>query len=283
MNDDPCLWLLINGASGSHDEDRFRELVAELEKAGASPGRIVDCQEEGTPDRRALEQAGVGILAVHGGDGTLNAAITALEGWGGSVLPLPGGTANLLCGMLYGEAGPGEIIALFGHGKLVARRPNCIRCSAGTGLAEILAGPGAAWADVREELREGNIVETLATAVDAASQSAAGPMVVIRQPMLGREQGYAGVRLSIATGGMMVQGYGAEHVGDYLKQGIALLRRDFREGPHDDLGLHDAVTCRSDEDESMALMIDGERRAGRHEEKFSLAELQLDLLCKPDG
>lgn len=283
MRHDRRLWLLINGASGSHDEARFQELLALLEQAGTPPGRIVDCQNDGTPERSMLEQSGVDTLAVHGGDGTLNASITALEGWGGTVLPLPGGTANLLCGMLYGEAGLEEIITLFGNGKLVSRRPHCIRSSAGTGLAEILAGPGASWADVREEMREGNIVETLATAVDAASQSTAGPMVLIRQPRLGRESGYAGVRVSVAPEGMVVQGYGAEDIGDYLKQGLALLKRDFREGPHDELGLHDLVTCQSESDEPISLMIDGERRTGQREEQFSLAQLQLDLLCKADG
>jgi hypothetical protein len=283
MKDAHCLWLLINGASGSHDEERLHALVAALEAAGAPAGRIIDCQQEGIPTRDMLRQAGVTVLAAHGGDGTLNAALTALEGWDGRVLPLPGGTANLLCRRLYGDVDLEEIVGLFGQGRLAACRPDCIRSSAGTGLAEILAGPGAIWADVREEMREGNIVETLATAVDAASRSATGPMVAIRQPMLGKEHGYAGVRVSIAAEGMMVQGYGAEDAGDYVKQGVALLRRDFREGPHDDLGIHASITCHCLEDEPIALMIDGERQIGRRIEQFSLAQLKLDLLCRRDG
>lgn len=283
MNNESRLWLLINGASGSHDEETIRQLVAELERAGTAPGRVVDCRKDGVPSQAMLERAGVNLMAVHGGDGTLNAAITSLEGWSGAILALPGGTANLLCGMLYGDAGLEEILVLFGGGKLVRRRPLCIRSSAGSGLAEILAGPGAAWSDVREDLRNGNIGDMFANALDAASKSTDGPMVRIAEPALGREEGYAGVLLQPGSAGLTVRGYGVQEQADYWKQGLALLQRDFREGPHDELGVHRVVSCRSLGEEPIALMIDGERKTGRREEQFSLAELQLDLLCKPDG
>lgn len=283
MNSESRLWLVVNGASGSHDEETVREILARLERAGTPPARVVDCREDGLPARPMLEQAGVNLLAVHGGDGTLNAAITGLEGWGGAVLALPGGTANLLCGMLYGAAGLAEIVALFGAGRLGRRHPPCIWSSAGAGLAEILAGPGAAWSDVREDLRRGNVADMIADALDAASQSAGGPMVGIADPPLGREEGYAGVLMRPAAGRMAVRGYGAQELADYWKQGLALLQRDFREGPHDELGAHRMIRCRSLAYEPIALMIDGERRAGRRDEQFTLAELQLDLLCRRDG
>lgn len=82
---------------------------------------------------------------------------------------------------------------------------------------------------------------------------------------------------------MAVQGYGAEDIGDYLKQGVAILKRDFREGPHDELGRHDEIVCRSLEDAPIELMVDGERKEGGAEERFSLAPLDLDLLGPAHG
>lgn len=283
MDGNETLWLAVNGASGSHAEEAIDALCDTLAQAGTRPARIVDCQEEELPSPGVLDAAGVTILAVHGGDGTLNAAATRLEGWGGALLVLPGGTANLLCKRIHGECDAVAIAREFAAGRLARLRTHCIRGSQGMALVEVVAGPGAAWADVREEMREGNIVETVATAVDAASKSTVGPMVAIHEPALGREQGYAGVRLSVQDGGMAVQGYGAEDIGDYLKQGVAILKRDFREGPHDELGRHDEIVCRSLEDAPIELMVDGERKEGGAEERFSLAPLDLDLLGPAHG
>ena len=49
-----------------------------------------------------LDAAGIKRLAIFTGDGSLNAAITNLYGWGGKILVLPGGTMNLLCKRLNG-------------------------------------------------------------------------------------------------------------------------------------------------------------------------------------
>jgi hypothetical protein len=116
-------------------------------------------------------------------------------------------------------------------------------------------------------------------AMAAIRQSTTGPMVALVDPPLGRAEGYAGVRLDASGGAMEVEGYGADTVGDYLRQGLALVRRNFREGPHDDLGHYDAVLCRSLGKEPLPLMIDGERRDGGPEERFSLAPFALDLLA----
>ena len=61
---------------------------------------------------------------------------------------------------------------------------------------------------------------------------------------------------------------GAETIADYARQGVALLRRDFREGPHDELGWHRAIVCRSSD--PIELMIDGERATGSCEERFEV-------------
>lgn len=277
------VWLVINGASGSNGADSAAALATALAAAGHDPDRVVDLQTDDCPTRAAIEADGVELLVVFTGDGSANAIITRLDGWPGEVLVLPGGTANLLAKDLHGTDDPQEIVAALGAGQLAAPPRQVIRCSQGAALIEVLAGPGAAWSDVREGLREGDIGAVAGTTIEAARQSTAGPMVRVAEPSLGRADGYSGVRLSPAGARMSVDGYGATNVVDYVRQGIALLRRDFREGPHDELGEHDAVLCASIDGSPIELMIDGERRTGQPRERFSLAPLGVKLLALRHG
>jgi hypothetical protein len=276
-------WLAVNGASGGNAEDRVASLKQALTGAGRAPARMIDVREEGCPTRAELDAADVSLLTVFTGDGSANAIITGLESWHGDVLLLPGGTANLLARDLHGEAEAEAIVAALAAERLAALPRHAIHCSAGVGLIEVLAGPGATWSDVREGLREGDIGTVAGTTIEAAKQSAAGPMVRVADPSLGRDEGYSGVRLSPVGAEMTVDGYGARNVADTIKQGIALLRRDFREGPHDELGRHGQVACRSIDGSPIELMIDGERLTGRAEEIFSLAPLRVNLLASRHG
>jgi hypothetical protein len=276
-------WLAINSASGSNDPAAVDALVAALDAAGAKPARTIDCSSEDLPTRAKLEGAEVACLAIFTGDGTINALVPQLEGWAGQVLILPGGTANLLAKSLHGEVAAEQIVAAFGAGQLEPLQHPCIRIGEHTALVEVLAGPGAAWSDVREGLREGDLGEIAGTTLEAVRQSASGPMVAVVEPPLGRSEGYAGVRLAPTTHGMTVDGYGADTLGDYLKQGLALLKRDFREGPHDELGVHREVACRSADGSAIALMIDGERMDGAGEQTFKVETLRVNLLAHRDG
>ncbi len=283
MSENAKLWLVVNSASGSNDPDAVESLIDALAEAGAEPAQIIDCSSADLPARADLEAAGVTLLAIYTGDGTINALVPQLEGWGGAVLVLPGGTANLLAKALHGESSVEQIVAAWGGGQLDAVQRPCIRFGEHTALIEVLAGPGATWSDVREGLREGDLGEIASTAIEAVRQSAAGPMVAVVEPELGRGDGYAGVRLSPAADGMQVDGYASDSFGDYLKQGLALLKRDFREGPHDKLGHHAAITCSSADGSEIALMVDGERLNGAGEQHFALETLHVNLLAHRDG
>lgn len=276
-------WLIVNGASGSNGEDSATVLVRSLTDVGRKPAQVLDVQADGCPSRAALEAGGAGLLVIYTGDGSANAIITGLEGWQGEVLLLPGGTANLLACDLHGTDEADAIVAALGEGRLACPSRRVVRCSQGVGLIEILAGPGATWSDVREGLREGDIGAVAGTTIEAAKQSTAGPMLHLVEPRMGHEEGYSGVRFSPVGEAMTVDGYGAKNVVDYVKQGIALLRRDFRLGPHDELGRHEDVLCASIDGSPIELMIDGERRTGRPEERFSLAPLGVKLLAMRHG
>lgn len=280
---DGTIWLIVNSASGSNDEAALAALQDAFAAAGRTPDRVIDCSTQDLPTTADLTGGGVTVLAIFTGDGTINAAVPKLEGWDGAVLVLPGGTANLLARALHGERSAAEIVALFGEGQMARVRRPCLRFDQGTALIEVLAGPGATWSDVREGLRDGDLGEVATKTVEAVKQSANGSMVAVVAPPLGNPDGYAGVRLVPTENGIAIDGYGAETLGDYVKQGIALLKRDFREGPHDELGFQQQILCRAVDDGAIELMLDGERATGRSEEQFKIGELAVDLLAPRDG
>lgn len=280
MDRSETLWLVVNPASGSNDDAARDQLVAALSEAGHKPTRVIDITQDPDLSPSALDREGVTRVAIFTGDGSINSVLCSLEGWGGEVLVLPGGTTNLLAKALHGEDVTTEsVIADLKAGTLAPTRRSCITFSGGKAVCELLAGPGATWSDVREELREGNLVAVAQSAIEAAKQTSGGALVRLRDPELGKPEGYGGVRLVPEDDGVVVDGYGADSVADYLKQGLALLRRNFREGPHDELGAHRIIHCETVDGADMDLMIDGERMSGKPAETFSLAPLAVDLLA----
>lgn len=279
MTNSALLWLVANSASGSNDDDALAALTVQLAAVGHAPARVIDGSTEALPERATLDAAGVTTLAVFTGDGTVGALLPPLEGWAGQVLVLPGGTTNLLAKMLHDPCETEVIISAFTAGQVRVVQPPCVRSSSQLALCEVLAGPGAKWSDVREGLREGDLTEIASTALEAAKGSAGGAMVQVVQPQLGHAEGYAGVRIVPSAQGLVIDGYRADGFADYFKHGLALLQRDFRQGPHDELGAHREVICRSADGSPIELMIDGERVTGIAEERFSLATLALNLLA----
>lgn len=255
-------------------------LIDQLAQAGQGASKVIDITQNPDLSPAVLDHAGVGTLAVFTGDGTLSTVIGALRDWQGQVLVLPGGTTNLLAKALYGdEVTIDSAVAAFGRGELLAVPRTAIRWSGGLAVCELLAGPGASWSAVREDLRDGNLVAGALSVVEAARQCGSDGLVRLSNPDIGKPEGYGGVRLVPELAGLVVAGYGADSVADYLRQGLALLRRNFREGPHDQLGSHVAVHCETVDGTPMDLMIDGERMTGLAQETFSLAPLPVNLLA----
>lgn len=277
MSDAPTTWLVINSASGSYSVEAVAALEQAFADAGRPLARVVTIPDHDAPDRAALETAGVDLLAIYTGDGTINGVVTGLYGWGGKMLVLPGGTQNLLAKSLHGDAPAEDIVAALGRGELAAVSRHLVRTSQGDALCEVLAGPGARWSDVREAMREGDIGEMAASLGEALGESTGGASVRIVAPDLGKPDGYPAVRLFPDQGALGVEGYGAETLAEYAQQGVALLRRDFREGPHDELGRHARIVCRSEQ--PIELMIDGERMTGEPEERFELRECPIEFLA----
>lgn len=276
------VWLVCNPASGSNDE----AAVAQVSEAFAASGfellRIVRFPDEPAPTPSALDAAGIGMLAVFGGDGTVHSVVTEAVGWGGAVLVLPGGTMNLLAKRVHGDRPAPEIVASLAGVPLRTTRPTTIRSRHGVGLTGVLAGPGTVWNEVREAMRAANVVEFVASTGEAITHSAKGPKVVCAEVDCGREDGYAAITVTPKGDGLEAKGYYAESLADYAGQGIALLQRDYREGPHDDLGRHPRLTLDCPAGEPMGLLIDGEPFDGGAREVFELARCEVDLVTTLD-
>jgi hypothetical protein len=63
-----------------------------------------------------------------------------------------------------------------------------------------------------------------------------------------------------------------------------VLRRRFREGPHDDLGTVPQVTLASTAGEPFGILLDGEKAESRGDAVFRLVPCAVDLLAtQADG
>lgn len=274
------LWLVVNAASGSNAPAVVEQLIEVL-----TPDRTVRFPDDALPDKATLEAAGVATLVVFTGDGTANSQVRALlgrdgGGWDGEVLILPGGTQNLLAKSLHGSDCTAEaIIATYRDGALVRTTHSAVETSQGPALVEVLAGPGATWADVREGVRDLDIATIASALGEAVRNTANGAPVRVTAPAVGKPEGYRALRIDAAEGTLTIDGYDAQGIGDVAAQGVAMLvKRDFREGPHDKLGTCDVLTCASDA--PIALMIDGERFDGGVEERFACITLPVNFLAR---
>ncbi len=80
-----------------------------------------------------------------------------------------------------------------------------------------------------------------------------------------------------------IDGYHAEDVGEFLQQGLALIRRKFREGPHTRLGLFDELILESEDRSPIGALIDGEPVELSPRAKFEVATCEVDLLATDHG
>lgn len=279
MNARRPIWLVNNTASGSNSEAALAALEQCCGEHGLHVVRRTAFPDQDLPTPAALDAEGIDRVAVFAGDGTVNSLLTGLAGWDGAVLVLPGGTMNLLYHRLHGERTLEQVVAAVSAGDAAMRRPDVIRCARGTAFAGMLAGPGTSWGRVREAMREADVLELASGAVEAIEETLAGDMIACAAPPLGRADGYPLLSLIPRDGEIEIEAYYAETAGEYLEQAWALLRRNFREGPHDVIGHAPNVRLASTQGQPFGLLIDGEQAEAAAEEEFALAACEVDLLA----
>jgi hypothetical protein len=252
------LWLIVNSASGSYDADFADDVRALAAAHDASLTRVIMIPDDDVPTKAQLVAAGVGILAIYTGDGTINSAVRAAADWDGEMLVLPGGTMNLLARSLHGDASAHVIVET---ALAEPRRYQAVSAIRGVnsdcdiyGLVGLFAGPTTAWGDVRETLRHfdiGGLIEAVPRAIDATF---GGDDVRVR----GSDTSYPAIYVEPVDGRLRLMGFRAGFVSELFEHGWAWLNGDFRDGPHDPLG-HVPEVIIDGEAEDIGLLLDGER------------------------
>lgn len=282
------IWLVNNPASGSNDQDALDALTGQCDEAGLCLTRRIAFPDDDLPTPGELDDASIRTVAVFAGDGTVNALVTALQGWGGAILVLPGGTMNLLSQRLHGPRSSDEIVRSLVRGEAVRVRPSIVHCMtdgrrfnkpAGTALAELLAGPATAWSDAREAFRDRKLVEVVEEALEAAAQSIEGVRVHCTDPATGREDGYPLLAVAPQGDRLSVRAYHADKFLEYAQQGMAILGHRFREGPHDELGKFSEMLIESADGSAIPMLVDGEPLEGSASVRFVLADCAVDLIA----
>jgi diacylglycerol kinase family enzyme len=152
---------IINTSSGGCDSESEQKMLSILTGAGAVEPRIwcggADHMEPSFAE--ATEQK-LEVLIVLGGDGTIRTAAEACAEKGPYLIPLPGGTMNMLPRALYGNVSWEEAL------KKTLTAPSAKVLSGGRiadkqfFIAAIVGAP-ALWAEPRESIREGDIVDAI--------------------------------------------------------------------------------------------------------------------------
>jgi diacylglycerol kinase family enzyme len=166
---------VLNTASGSWDANSADQTRAIFDAAGLPHAQIVLADPSRIEGALAQAIAVADVIVILGGDGTIRAAAEKCGAAGKFILPLPGGTMNMLPKALYGPRAWREALAD------TLADPEIHDVSGGRlgdhafFVAALLGGP-TLWADAREALRAGQIVEAVRRAATAARRSFSEPL-----------------------------------------------------------------------------------------------------------
>jgi diacylglycerol kinase family enzyme len=158
---------ILNTSSGSctkESEARMREI---FEEAGVGSARLWCTAADGVENSFSEAEAhGLDLLIVLGGDGTIRSAAARARADQSLLMPLPGGTMNMLPKALYGDRTWEDAL------RLTLAKPQIRAISGGAVndqpfyIASIIGGP-ALWAEAREAVREGAIVDAAGKGLNA--------------------------------------------------------------------------------------------------------------------
>jgi len=152
---------IINTSSGGCDSESEQKIFSILTRAGIVEPKVW-CGEAKEMERSFAEAAGqkLEVLIVLGGDGTIRTAAEVCAEKGPYLIPLPGGTMNMLPRALYGDVAWEESL------KNTLAAPSLKVLSGGRiagkqFLIAAIVGAPALLVEPRESMREGNIVDAI--------------------------------------------------------------------------------------------------------------------------
>jgi diacylglycerol kinase family enzyme len=247
-------WLIANPASGSVSPEAAQAVVAAVGASGLALAGETHFPETPLPSPADLDRAGATLLIVFAGDGTVNAAARAFEGWSGRLLVLPGGTMNLLARRLHGNLGAADIVAAARDAPAI-RLPTA-EAAGHTAYVGIIAGPLAAWHAAREAVRFGELGALLAAARQALARSLARGVRV--QGAATARRHHKAVVVEPAAGGLEIAAVGADSLAAIVRIGANWLTGDWRAAP--DVGASCAREVVLGGPRRLLALFDGEPR-----------------------
>jgi diacylglycerol kinase family enzyme len=162
---------LVNTASGGCDADAEQTVEAVLREADL--GLVKSWCGGGEQVDAGLDEAGVqalDALIVLGGDGTIRAAAKRCVDCGPLLVPLPGGTMNMLPRALYGDRSWQEAL----RDTLAAPEVQPVsggRVGRDPFFVAAIIGSPSLWGEAREAMREGELVEAAGHGLQALSKA----------------------------------------------------------------------------------------------------------------
>ena len=166
---------VLNIGSGSCDAESAPQAKAVFDQAGIAHAEIVAVEPKDL--EKALDDAVANsdVLVVLGGDGTISAAAARCAPGGTLLIPLPGGTMNMLPKALYGERSWRDALAE------TLSRPKIHDLSGGKAddrpfFCVAILGAPSLWAQAREAGRKGDLVEAVKRSITAARRSLSGSL-----------------------------------------------------------------------------------------------------------
>lgn len=219
------LWFITNPNSGTTTAAKCEALEAVFDERGLTLAGRTDFPEQKLPEPKELDDAKVDTVVLFAGDGTINAALSALEKWEGAFLILPGGTMNLLAKGLHSETDPHKIV----HAANVCdRRVALPYVIAGSHRAFVglILGPAATWFRAREAVRSGRI-KRLVSAVRGAWRRTFGDRGIRLRGTPGLGDKYQAVFVTPKLDGLHIAAVDARDWGAIVKLGWEWLTGDW--------------------------------------------------------
>ena len=231
------------------------------------------CRESNQIERAFAEVATheFNVLVVLGGDGTIRTAAEACTGTGTHLLPLPGGTLNMLPRALYGDTSWQDTL---NHtlANPVTKALSAGRAGQSLFFVAALIGAPALWIEARESIRERDIadaVEKSAVAFQATfdrtvqyfispEMNGEAEVVAVICPLVSQEMSESEQALEAAA-------FNVENAGELLGLATAAAFGKWRDDQSVTLIKTRQVTVQSSRD--IPMFLDGERvRAGKNAE-----------------
>jgi diacylglycerol kinase family enzyme len=274
---------IINTSSGGCDSESEAEMLEILKSAGVIIYKTW-CGESDQIERGFTEVVThePEVLIALGGDGTVRRAAEACTGTGTYLVPLPGGTLNVLPRALYGDSSWQEAL------KETLTNPLTKELSAGRVgdklffVAAVVGAPGL-WMEAREAIREGNILNAVGKAgvafqamFDSTIQYFISPQMkgeaevvavicpLVSEQMSGSEQTLEAAAIDV------------ENATDLLGLATAAAFGKWRDHESVTLTKTNQMTVRSKKD--IPLFLDGERVKVGNEAQISFAPHAVNVI-----